>query len=230
MAGFAIPLAIGLSTVGSIAGGILQANAAKKAAEENARVQREALAVQKLQREQARQDQLAQIEIGQAATRTLAGLGDTSGDFTTQGAEGAGLDRTFEDERADFLVSEGERSINRALAARGQSFSGAALEAIGRNTTDIRTASTQREVDLLSNLANLGTTAAQGVGVTTANLTGQSSQSLANIGQQNAQGILDRGQAFASIGTGIGQAATTGIILEQNRQALENTKAFLEKS
>jgi len=229
----AILIGTGVAAVGSIAGGLMQANAAKKAAEANARVQREALAAQERARTQARRDQLAQIEIGQAATRTLAGLGDTSGDFSTTGAEGAGLDRTFEDERADFLVGEGERSINRALAARGQSFSGAALEAIGRNTRDIRTASTQREVDLLTNLSNIGTTAAQGVGATTANLQNQSSQSLASIGSGNAQGIVDRGTALAGIGTGIGNAALTGVGLLQNQRGIDAqndlTKAFLEK-
>lgn len=212
MGAFALPIAIGLSAVTSIAGGIIQSNAAKKAAAENARVQREAIAAQERARAQVRQDSLAQIEIGQRAARTLAGTGSDSGQ-AIGGAEGLGLDRTFEDERADFLEAEATRSINQAAAARGQAFSGAALEAIGRQSTDIRTASTQREVDLLQGLAGLGTNAAAGVGQASANLSGQTSQSLASIGAGNAQGIADQGTALAGGIRGVGDAALLGGVL-----------------
>ena len=191
--------------VTSIASGIIQADAAKSAAAANAAVQREALALQQRNIDQARADQLPQIEIGQRAARTLAGTAtDEPGEG---GAEGLGLDRTFEDERADFLVDEGARAINRRLSALGQSFSGAALEAIARNTTDIRTASTQREVDLLGNLAGLGTTSSQGVAQTTAAIGQQQSSSLASIGSQNAAGILDAGAALGGGIEGIGEGA-----------------------
>lgn len=89
MGTFALPLAVGLSAVTSIAGGVLQANAAKKAAAENARAQREAIASQERARAQVRQDSLAQIEIGQRAARTLAGTGSDSGE-AIGGAEGLG--------------------------------------------------------------------------------------------------------------------------------------------
>jgi len=221
--------------VASVAGGIIQGNAAKAAAKANAAAQREAIASQERQatanraaeearQEQIRADSLAQIEIGQQATRTLAGTATEDGDILG-GSAGLGLSRTFEDERADFLVGEGERSINRALAARGQSLSGAALEAIGRNTTDIRTDSTQREQDLLLNLSTLGANTAQGLATNASNLTantarantaltGQTSNSLASIGSGNAQGISDRGTALAGIGTGIGNAALTGVAVD----------------
>lgn len=204
-------LGFGLSAIGSIAGGLIQASAAKKAARANERAQREAIAAQERARERVRNDSLAQIEIGQRAARTLAGTATEDGD-AIGGAEGLGLDTTFQDERADFLQEEGQRAINRAAAARGQSFSGSALEAIGRNATDIRTASTQQKIDQLFALANLGTNAARGVGESDVNLTAQTSQSLSNIGLQNAASRLDRGAATAGIFTGIGGAGfATGV-------------------
>lgn len=201
-----------VSAAASVASGVAQANAAKKAAKANEAVQREALALQEKMARQVRNDQLAQIEIGQQAARTLAGTDTEDGDILG-GAEGRGLDSTFESERSDFLASEATRAINQAAAARGQAFSGAALEAIGKQTTDIRTAESQREIDLLLNLAQLGSASAQGVGANTVNLTGQSSQSLASIGSGNAQGIADQGTALAGIGTGIGEASFTAVDL-----------------
>lgn len=210
----AIAAAIGFAAVASIAAGQVQASAAKSAAKKNAAVQREALALQREQAATSRQDQLAQIEVGQRATRTLAGTA-TEGGEALGGAEGPGLDRTFESERSDFLVSEAERAINRRLAASGQAFSGAALETIGKQTTDIRTGESQREIDLLFNLAQLGTGAAGNVGQTNAALTNQSSQSLASIGSGNAQGKADAGTAIASGLTGAGNAGLTGVALSK---------------
>lgn len=200
-----------VSAVSQIASGIIQSNAAKSAAKANAAVQREAIQNQERARQEARADVAPQVDIAQRASRTLAG--------TATSQEDGGLDRTFEDERADFLVAEGERSIDRAFAARGQAFSGAAIEAQGRNATDIRTASTQREVDLLSSLANQGTTASANLANTNAQLTNQTSNSLSSIGEQNAASELDQGAALGGAIAGAGNSLATVGLIQQQQQA-----------
>lgn len=203
--GFVAPLVIGIGAL--IGGSIIQANAAKKAAASNERAQREAIALQERTRQQERRDQLAQIEIGQAAARTLAGtatgtlrdIGALGGE-QIGGAVGPGLATTFEDKLADFQLSEGINAINQAAALRGQFFAGRTIESIGRLATDVKGQSALRKKQDLFQLAALGTNAAANLGAQTTALAQQSSSSLTSIGAANAAG---KAQAGAAIGGGL---------------------------
>jgi len=185
-----IGIAAGILAVGFVASSVVGAIASNKAAKQGRRAQNQAIEFQQGQLDQQRSDQLAQIQTGQAATRTLAGTADDSTDFSQGGAVGPGLDVDRNTEFFEFRQEQGERAINRALAGRGQFFSGAAFEQLQQFNSQLSGEQTERDRNRLEFLATLGSQSASNVGQQATQLTAQTSQSLTNRGIADAQGTL----------------------------------------
>lgn len=205
--------------VTSIMAGSKMAKAAKRAAAAKERAERESIANQEKQKVANRADQDLNITLGQRASAQLAGVDDA---VDANGNPITPLDRKFNNEGDDFLVAEGKRAIEQGLAAKGQVFAGAALEAIGRNETEIRTAGVQREYNVLNTIADRGTQSASDVGALNTNLTAQTSAALSEIGSQNAQSQLDRGNAKAGAILGVGGAIGGAALLGGATGAFQN--------
>jgi hypothetical protein len=186
--------------IGGALGGLLEgsgtANAAQAAAGQTAAATNEATALQRQMYEEgvARQQPFYQAGVG-AINRLAAGLG-AGGEFGTPFSK-----TNFQvDPGYAFRLSEGQKALDRAAAARGGMISGAALKAAQRYGQDLgsqeyenafRRYYTERE-NMLKPLQSLA-----GVGQTTAGTLGTSGQNYAsNVG--NA--LINQGYAAGNAG------------------------------
>ena len=191
----------GLGIVGSIFGGILRANAAKKSGRIHGQLTGQQQGRNLETRDEIRADTAESRDIGKRATRTLSG---------TATADAPGLDITFEDERADFEIEQGLRGINQLASQKGQVFAGSAIEAGGNLIKDIRSASAQRKIDQLFALKTQGDELSIRQGQIDTDISSINSQLQANTADQQAASKLDRGDAFASIFTGARNSVIAG--------------------
>ena len=100
-----------------------------------------------------------------------------------------------ETEAFRFQQQAGERSINRALAARGLLRSGAGIEAQSRFTGELGIQEVQRRQQLGQFLTQTGTGAAAGISGAAGQAAGRLGQLTQNIGAAQAGGALGAGQA-----------------------------------
>lgn len=195
---------------GQVASGIMQANAAKKAAKQQAKAQREAIEFQRQTQERLRVEAIAererqearfrtQIDVGDRATREIAGIAtETTVDPETGEITGTGLPDFEESELFRFQQEEGERAINRALAQRGQFGSGVALETLSDFNRQLSAEEAQRRKDELRFLSVKGDNAASNLNQTGTALFGAQAQSEVNITQLQSQALTNIGNAKAA--------------------------------
>lgn len=122
----------GAVVVGTVASGLIQANAAKSAAKTQANAANAANAIGSAEYQQTRADQEPWRQAGMTALGQL-------GDLTKSGGE---LNRKFtmadfiKDPGYDFRMSEGAKAIERSAAARGGVLGGGTLKALTRYNQD----------------------------------------------------------------------------------------------
>lgn len=215
--------------IGSIIGGIFaksgadaQAAAATDAASKQLQASREAVAAMEKANLQARQDLSPWRSAGRAAIDEavqLLGLGRVApgGDgFDTIDPANRGIlqneaMRRFEtDPGYQFRIAEGQKAIDRSLAARGGALSGAAVKAGIRYAGDMASGEFANYFNRLSGVSGTGSGIAStgaSLGVTSANQQGNALQSgAANAGNS----LIAAGNARASGYNAIGNAFNKG--------------------
>lgn len=179
---------------GSIVGGVIASNGAKSAASTQAASADRAADLNWQQYQQTREDQAPWREAGTVALSQLTGGLKPGGEYNRS--------FTMADYQADpgyqFRLSEGQKGINNAAAARGSRYSGATLKALARFNSDQASqeynASYNRyNNDVTTRFNRLASVA--GVGQTATNQTAAAGASAAAT---TGQAIQDAGTARAS--------------------------------
>lgn len=179
-----------LSGLGSVIGGITQANAAEKAAEQQAQAAQNALALQREMFEYQKSLLEPYRTAGTAALERLSGAMGLGGQAQQQ--------KMLEmDPGYGFRLGEGMKALERMQAARGNMLSGGALKAGQRYAQDYASGEYGNAYNRLANIAGLGQTvggqlgtAAQQFGTSAGNVMGQEANAL-------AAGRIGRGSAYS---------------------------------
>lgn len=183
--------AAAIGTVGSLAAGGIQANAAnqaaqtqEKASKKALKLQSEALDLQQQQAEQARTDALPWMDAGRTALNQYMGeLGLSeearNGTFQSQFTETPGY---------EFAVQQGEEGVLNNLAALGQRGSGSALKALTEFRTGLANQTYDNYLNRLSGISTGGQTQVNTTNALGAQNAGMTGNILANMGNtiQNA--------------------------------------------
>ena len=209
--------------IGAVAGGLIAANGAKKAAKTQAdsaqaasdsslQAQREAMAFQQKQADQARSDSEPwRIAGGNALTRLTAGTADGGEYMRNFGAADFQADPGYQ-----FRVAEGMRGLTNSASARGGILSGAALKAASAYNQNMGSQewgnansrfNTNRDAgyNKLASLAGVGQTVAQ-----------QNGQNAMQLGQMGAQGMMNTANQVGQNMMGAGNARASGYMAQGN--------------
>jgi hypothetical protein len=184
--------------VGSVVGGVLEANAAEKAAETQSQAAANALA---LQREMFEYQKGLLEPYRTAGTKALERLSGAMG----LGGQGSQQQMLEMDPGYGFRLGEGLKALERMQASRGNFLSGGALKAGQRFAQDTASQEYGNAYNRLANIAGLGQTAgtqmggaAAGFGTSAGNIMGQEANAL-------AAGRVARGSAYSNaIGGALG--------------------------
>jgi hypothetical protein len=165
--------------VGSVVGGVLEANAAEKAAETQSQAAANALA---LQREMFEYQKSLLEPYRTAGTKALERLSGAMG----LGGPGSQQQMLEMDPGYGFRLGEGLKALERMQASRGNFLSGGALKAGQRFAQDTASQEYGNAYNRLANIAGLGQTAgtqmgnaASGFGTSAGNIMGQEANALA---------------------------------------------------
>jgi len=184
--------------VGSVVGGVLEANAAEKAAETQSQAAANALA---LQREMFEYQKGLLEPYRTAGTKALERLSGAMG----LGGQGSQQQMLEMDPGYGFRLGEGLKALERMQASRGNFLSGGALKAGQRFAQDTASQEYDRAFGRLSDIAGIGRStgaqlgnAASGFGTSAGNIMGQEANAL-------AAGRAARGSAYSNaIGGALG--------------------------
>ena len=184
--------------VGSVVGGVLEANAAEKAAETQSQAAANALA---LQREMFEYQKGLLEPYRTAGTKALERLSGAMG----LGGPGSQQQMLEMDPGYGFRLGEGLKALERMQASRGNFLSGGALKAGQRFAQDTASQEYGNAYNRLANIAGLGQTAgtqmggaAAGFGTSAGNIMGQEANAL-------AAGRMGRASAYTgAIGGALG--------------------------
>lgn len=186
-----------MSILGDIVGGFFQDKAAKRADNTMREATAAEIAENRRQYDQTREDFAPWRQTGANALQQLA----TDINTPVTGAE------VMADPGYQFGLDEGQKALDRKIAAMGGRVSGAALKAASRYGTDYGSsgygAAYQRKQDRLNRLASLA-----GVGQTATGQTAQAGlvstsnigRALSNQGEASAGAQLQRGNIWANTG------------------------------
>lgn len=165
--------------VGSVVGGVLEANAAEKAAETQSQAAANALA---LQREMFEYQKSLLEPYRTAGTKALERLSGAMG----LGGPGSQQQMLEMDPGYGFRLGEGLKALERMQASRGNFLSGGALKAGQRFAQDTASQEYDRAFGRLSDIAGIGRStstqmgnAASGFGTSAGNIMGQEANALA---------------------------------------------------
>jgi hypothetical protein len=165
--------------VGSVVGGVLEANAAEKAAETQSQAAANALA---LQREMFEYQKGLLEPYRTAGTKALERLSGAMG----LGGPGSQQQMLEMDPGYGFRLGEGLKALERMQASRGNFLSGGALKAGQRFAQDTASQEYDRAFGRLSDIAGIGRStstqmgnAASGFGTSAGNIMGQEANALA---------------------------------------------------
>lgn len=212
-----------LPIVGAIAGGLIanrgakkaaaaQADSAREASDNSLQVQREAIAFQQKQADQARADSEPWRVAGGNALTQLAARTADGGDFMRN----FGAADFQEDPGYQFRLSEGMKGLTNSAAARGGLLSGAALKAASAYNQNMGSQeysnaynrfNTNRDGQY-NKLASLA-----GVGQVTA---AQNGQNAMQLGQMGAQGMMNTANQVGQNMMGAGNARASGYLAQGN--------------
>jgi hypothetical protein len=179
---------------GSIGGALISSSASKSAANTQAAAADRAADLSYQQYLQTREDQAPWRAAGTTALSALTGGLAPGGEFT----KSFGMSDYQADPGYQFRLSEGEKGINNAAAARGSRYSGATLKALARFNSDQASqeygnAYSRYNNDVTTRFNRLASVA--GVGQTATNLTSAAGQTYAG---QAGDAIQSAGTARAS--------------------------------
>jgi len=195
---------------GSIIGSLIGANQAGKASQRATRSQVEA--------SKAGQD-ISRQQFEDTKSRLDPFIEGAGGAFQQQQAFSGALGPEAQAEafanfqespNVQFLREQGQKGINAGSSARGQLGSGTRLKALSSFNQGLAAQDFQNQLNRLGSISRQGLSAAQSLGGFGAQQAGQQANLLGQQGQAQAQGHINRGNAFqsglAGVGQGFGQA------------------------
>ena len=173
---------------GTVVGAIVKGKSEKQAANAQVDASNAAIAEQRRQYDQTRQDQMPWMAAGTQAVNALA---NPQGSF--QASPGY-----------QFRLSEGQRDIGNSFAARGGAFSGNALKALTNYNQNMASNEYGNWWNQQSGLAGLGQTAVQGVSQAGQQTAANVGNALMQAGNARASGIRGAGDALSGLATDMG--------------------------
>lgn len=207
---------------GSLIGGYMGAQASKEAAREQRRAAQQQLELQRQMYNQQRADYEPFRAAGtQAQNALMLGLG-LAGTPAQEGYGALMRDFSMADYEADpgyqFRLQEGLKALDRQAAARGGMLSGAALKGTQKYAQDVASqeysnafnrymANRASKLGSLGGLVSTGAGAAQGAAGAAGQFGQYGGQTLADIGNVRAAGIMGPANAYSQALSGIGNAA-----------------------
>lgn len=196
---------------GAVIGGVVQSNAAKRAAKAQENAADKASSTELEQFYQNREDAAPWREAGTTAlgqlTSGLSDGGDFNRDFT--------LGDFVRDPGYDFRMQQGQQALDRSAAARGGALSGAALKATTRYGQDYASGEysnaynrfnndrTQR-FNRLATVAGIGQTATRDVAQQGAQVANNVGQNIIGAGNASASGSVGGANALTSTANTLG--------------------------
>lgn len=211
---------------GSLIGGLMQQDAAGKAAGAQRDAVNSANDLQWRMFQQQREDQQPWREAGAQSLRQMM-------DPSFQ------KDFTMADFQADpgyaFRMQQGQQALERSAAARGGALGGATLKALARYGQDVGSqeytnaynrfnADRDRRFNRLSSLAGIGQTANSQVANAGMNYANNASQNMIGAGNAQAAGIMGGANALAGgIGQGINSWMSYNMMNQMNKQQVPAT-------
>lgn len=207
-----------IPVVAAVAGGYIASQGAKSAASTQAASTDRAADLNWQQYQQTREDQAPWRDAGKVALSQLVGGLSPGGEYNRS--------FTMADYQADpgyqFRLSEGEKGINNAAAARGSRYSGATLKALARFNSDQASQEYGKAYDRYNNdvstrFNRLASVA--GIGQTATNQTAAAGASAAAT---TGQAIQDAGTARASGYVGTGNAVNGALGQISNYYTLQS--------
>ena len=212
-----------ISGIGSLAGGIMGASASREAAREQRRAAQQQLELQRQMYNQQRADfEPFRAAGSQAQNALMLGLG-LGGTPAQEGYGALMRDFSMADYEADpgyqFRLQEGLKALDRQAAARGGTLSGAALKGTQRYAQDVASqeysnafnrymANRASKLGALGGLVSTGAGAAQGLAGAAGQFGQLGGQTMADIGNARAAGIMGPANAYSQAISGVGNALT----------------------
>ncbi len=192
-------MAIGAAlAVGAVASAVIGGNAAKKAADQQAKKGKQALALQREVFDKAQEDARPFIEVG---TRSLQALQSELG----LGEAPEGFGGFQESPGFKFAFQKGVDAVDASAAAGGGLFSGSTLQDLTKFGQGFASQQRGTFLDRLQGLVNTGQTSAGQASLTGTAFANRATNTLEGIGNVNAAGTI--GRANATIG-GINSLST----------------------
>ena len=205
-----------VGAIAAIGGGLLQANAAKKAANAQTAAAGQDIAFQRETRDQIRSDLSPFLKagtIGNQAYLSELGLGKAPagyGGYTKTPGYG-------------FRMKEGVNALEAGAAARGGLYSGAAMRDLNKWGQDYSSSEYDKYLSRIGALTDMGMSAAQMSGNASQNAAAGVSNALGGIGNAQAAGAIGRANAFSS---GINDAMGVWNYQRQNPNSMGNNWLF----
>ena len=209
----------GVGALGSIAGGIIGANAASSAAKTQANAATNAANMAQAQYGQTRADLLPYNLAGQVATDNLVGrLPDLTAPFNMTEAN---LEQT---PGYQFTRDQGLKAVQSAAAAKGQGISGAALKGAAQYATGLADANYQNQFNnyqttqnnaynKLLGLGSLGESAGAQTGSLGLGATNTATNALTGGANASAAGTVGAANALTNSINGVGTAGMNYLLL-----------------
>lgn len=199
---------------GSVASGLLGANAAKSSAKTQAAAADRAAALQQQQFDKQVELQEPWRQAGMTALNALTPLATNYTPFS--------MEQFQQDPGYAFRLSEGQKALERSAAARAGLQSGSALKAAARfgqdyGSQEYQNAFNRYQTERQARLGPLQSLA--GVGQTTAAQLGQSGQQMAsNVGEMMTSGAAARASGYMGGANALSSALGQGMNMYQGQQ------------
>lgn len=194
--------------VGAVASGVIGANAADKASKATQQSADQAVAEERRQYDQTREDQAPWLQTGKSALDALAGMYGVSG----SGNQTPDYSAFYKSPDYDFAQQEGIKGVDAGAASRGYLDSGETRKAEIAYSSNLAKQNFGSYADRLAGLAGVGQTAATNLGAVGANTSGNISNIIQSAGNNRASSYLTQGKSYAdSIGTAAGAIGGIGM-------------------
>jgi hypothetical protein len=190
-----MPWGIAAAAVGSIAGSVIQGNAASNAAQDQENAAENATQAQLQMFNTTQGDYKNQIALGGGASQLLENLFGTN-----NGGKGTPNYSAFDNSPGyKFSVQQGDTAIDRAAASSGGLYSTNTLGALSSYNTGVASTQYNSYVNQLLSMAGLGNAAASGVGAAATATGGEIGSNMNLAGSAAAAGTLGQANAFSNL-------------------------------
>jgi hypothetical protein len=201
--GWGLAIGAGVAAAGTIAGSVIQGNAAQSAAQDQENASENATQAQLSMFNTTEANTASQRALGQGSSNLLAnvygipGVANANG-TTSTGGTSPNYSAFYQNPGYQFQLQQGQAAINKQAAANGNLYSSGTLAAQGNYAQGVASQGYQSYIQNLMQMAGLGN-AANSTSATAATATGQGvANSMTNAGNAAANGALGQSNAFAN--------------------------------